>query len=64
MAVREITVDGNKKCAECGKSGATENGLCLACILKAVDGKKMCSETGKAVQKRFDVRMEAKASAR
>lgn len=26
----------DKKCRRCGEGGATENGVCLACIAKAV----------------------------
>jgi len=30
----EIIVDLEKKCQRCGKGGATQNGLCLKCIVK------------------------------
>lgn len=31
-----INVDLDKKCHHCGKGGATQSGLCMACIAKAV----------------------------
>jgi hypothetical protein len=31
-----IHVDLDKKCRRCGKGGATQSGLCMACIAKAV----------------------------
>lgn len=37
-----ITIDQNKKCLECGKGGATENGLCLNCTSKALEGIGNC----------------------
>ena len=48
-----LTIDLARKCAECGKDGATGSGLCLGCGTKAMRGKKMTSETGKAVQWRW-----------
>ena len=53
-----ITVDMDKRCAECGKGGAVPSGLCLACTTKALKGKPMRSQAGKAVAKRF-ARMKA-----
>ena len=29
-----INIDLGKKCSNCGKSGACDNGLCLKCISK------------------------------
>lgn len=48
-----FTIDLDKKCAECGKGGAAESGICLACATKAIQGKPMRSEVGRAVQRRF-----------
>lgn len=31
-----ITVNLDAKCRRCGKGGATQSGVCLACIAKAV----------------------------
>lgn len=31
-----VTIDLDKKCAECGKGGAVPNGLCLKCTTKAI----------------------------
>jgi len=36
MANAEISINLDKKCVRCGKGGATQNGLCLACITKAI----------------------------
>lgn len=47
-----ITVNMDKKCAECRKAGAANNGICLGCTAKAVLGKPMKSEVGRAVQQR------------
>jgi hypothetical protein len=48
-----IEVDMNKHCAECGKGGAAQNGLCMSCSGRALSGRVMKSEIGKAVQKRM-----------
>lgn len=48
-----INVDMDKKCAECRKGGAVENGLCLGCTAKAIGMKPMKSQIGKAVQARM-----------
>lgn len=48
-----ITLDGNKKCAECGADYAAANGLCLQCTSKALHGKRMKTAQGAAVAKRF-----------
>ena len=54
MAGLTINVDLNKKCAECGKGGAVDNGICLKCTSNAISGKKpMKSAQGKAVADRF-----------
>jgi hypothetical protein len=31
-----INIDENRKCNRCGKGGATESGLCLKCISRAI----------------------------
>jgi len=31
-----ISVDLDRKCKRCGKGGATQNGVCLPCINKAI----------------------------
>jgi hypothetical protein len=54
MANLTITIDLNKKCAECKKGGAVDNGLCLACTTKAIKRKPMKSAQGAAVAARFD----------
>ena len=48
-----ITIDQNKKCLECGKGGATENGLCLNCTSKALEGKPMKTRVGQSISKKF-----------
>ena len=50
----KITIDMDKKFAECGKGGATGNGICMSCQLKAITGKKMKSKIGVAVQQRYE----------
>ena len=48
-----ITIDLDKKCAECGKGCAVPNGLCLGCTMKAVYTKKpLKSAQAKAVRAR------------
>ncbi len=49
--VPTITIDMDKKCAECGKGGAVGNGLCLSCTTKAIRREPMKTATGKAVQR-------------
>jgi len=41
----EIKVDLDKKCKECGKGGATQNGFCLECISKSLRRKNMAKKT-------------------
>ena len=50
---RIIEIDFDKKCAECGKPGATPSGICLKCVIKAMAGKQMKSAQGKVVQRRI-----------
>lgn len=48
-----IHVDMDRKCPECGKGGATQNGLCLGCITKSMRGRPMKSDLGRAHQKQI-----------
>ena len=52
MAIPTFTINLDKKCAECGKGGAAENGLCLSCTTKTIQGKPMRSAAGRAVAER------------
>jgi hypothetical protein len=56
MAIPTITIDLDKKCAECRKngSGVAPNGLCLGCTTKALKGKPMRSAEGQEVAARFN----------
>lgn len=46
-----LTIDTAKKCVECGKNGATLNGLCLFCNSVAVhDNRPMKSQAGRNAQ--------------
>jgi hypothetical protein len=56
MAIPTITINLDKRCAECKKrgSGTAANGLCLACTTKAIKGKPMASPEGRAVATRFN----------
>lgn len=48
-----VTIDLDKKCAECGKGGAVPNGLCLKCTTKAVyTTKPIKSAQARAVRAR------------
>jgi len=49
----EISIDYDKFCVECKKPGATQSGICLVCVLRAMNGKSMKSEAGKIVQRRI-----------
>jgi len=51
-----ITIDMDKKCAECGKGGAVASGICIKCTTKAITGKPMKSRQGQEVQKRIQER--------
>lgn len=51
--VLTITIDLDKKCAECGGKGAHPSGLCSACTTKAIQRRTMKSQEGRAVQKRW-----------
>ena len=48
-----ITINYDKKCIECGKKGALENGLCLNCTSKALEGKPMKTRVGQSISKKF-----------
>jgi hypothetical protein len=48
-----VTVHLDRKCAECGKGGAVDSGICLGCTNKAIRGTPMKSPTGRAVQERW-----------
>ena len=37
MPVTRIEIDLDKKCKRCKDKGATQNGLCLKCITKALE---------------------------
>lgn len=48
-----ITIDLDKKCAECGKAGAADNLLCLKCTSKAAfQNVPLKSAQAKAVRER------------
>lgn len=53
MVSHTITIHMDANCAECGKGGAVDSGICLACTNKAIRGKPMKSATGRAVQARW-----------
>lgn len=54
MADFVLSVNMDKKCAECGEVGATGSGICLSCAVKAMDPKrKMRSREGRIVQTRW-----------
>ena len=69
----EITINEDKKCAKCGKGGATGGGLCMTCATKKIEaggynhilkqeGSSMINEI---IEKAMaDVEMELRASAR
>jgi len=58
-----LTIDMDKRCAECGKPGATGSGICLPCATKAMSGKPMRSPAGQVVQRRI-MKRNAPAEAR
>jgi hypothetical protein len=50
-----ITIDMDKKCAECGKGGAVPSGICLKCTTKAAYSEKpLKSWQAKAVRERMN----------
>lgn len=53
MSIPTITIDMDKKCAECGRGGAVESGVCLKCTGKAIAGRAMKSASGRAVALRW-----------
>lgn len=55
-----ITIDMDKKCAECGRGGAMPSQICLKCTSKAISGKPMKSWQGRAMAKRFAEKMPRK----
>jgi hypothetical protein len=55
-----ITIDLDRKCAECGKGGAAPSGICLKCITKAMGEKPMKSAEGVAVRARINATLTRK----
>lgn len=53
MSTPTITIHMDAKCAECGKPGATDSGICFTCIPKAMKDKPMKSAAGRVIQGRF-----------
>lgn len=45
-----VTIDMDEKCRECGEDGATDNGLCLECMHRALKGMRMQSQEGRRLQ--------------
>lgn len=64
MAIPTFTVHLDKKCAECGKGGAVDSGICIGCTSKAISGKPMRSAKGRAVALRFKETVRATRNAR
>lgn len=55
MSEHTINISFDAKCAECGKPGACDNGLCMRCISKSMNpAARMKSDTGRAVQDRWE----------
>lgn len=54
-----INISMDRKCAECGKGGAIDSGICLGCTAKAMRDKPLRSEIGRVVQKRIHETMKA-----
>ena len=48
-----ITIDMDKRCAECDKGGATESGICLRCIIKTMGNKPLKSREAIAFRQRM-----------
>ena len=55
MTCPTITIDMDKRCAECGQAGAAPSGLCLRCAIRTLSDAPMRSLVGKAVQQRFSI---------
>lgn len=54
MSTPTITINMDKHCAECGKKGAAESGICLTCSANAMSSSKpMKSHAGRLVQQRW-----------
>ena len=47
------TIDKRRKCAECGKQGATRADLCLGCVVKILADGEPKSKKGKAYLRDF-----------
>jgi hypothetical protein len=50
MSTYRFEINMDKKCAECGKGGATGSGICLSCATRAISGGTMKSHEGRSVQ--------------
>lgn len=48
-----INIDLDKKCAECGKGGAVDSGICLACTIKVFGKAKLKSTQAQAIRARL-----------
>ena len=54
MTTLKVDINMDKKCHECGKSGAMKSSICMRCASKALSSKPMKSDAGKMVQERFN----------
>lgn len=63
MTGLRINIDMDRKCAECGKGGAADSGICLTCATRAMSGRTMRSQIGKAVQYRIFSGVQKKETA-
>ena len=55
MSKYTLTIDMDKKCAECGKGGALPSGICLKCTTTAAYSQKpLKSLQAKAVRQRMN----------
>ena len=53
MSTPTITVNLDVKCLECDSPGATNCGICFACMTKAMSDKPMASAAGRGIQARL-----------
>lgn len=49
-----INIDLDRKCAECGKGGAVDSGICLDCTIKAMGKARLKSPQAKAIRARME----------
>ena len=48
-----VTINMDRKCAECGKPGAAGSGICIRCVMKCMSERPLKSDEARSVRRRL-----------